>query len=187
MRRARIALARAFPDAAGRAAAALPLDRLPPFSIVGGYVALGGELDPAPVIARLTASRLTARGVRFALPVAANRAAPLVFRAADTPRAFQPDVFGVPAPPTSAPPLIPDLIIAPVLAFDRHGGRLGQGAGCYDRTLADLRAAGSVFVIGLAYAGQEVEHVPVDGNDQTLDAILTESGYIEVRKEHRCA
>ena len=182
MRRARTTLARTVPDAAARAAAALPLDRLPSFTVVGGYVALGSELDPAPVIARLTAA-----GARLALPVATNRVAALAFRGAEIPEAFQPDVFGVPAPPAGAPALVPDLIIAPLLAFDRHGGRLGQGAGCYDRTLSVLRAAGSVFVIGLAYAGQEVECVPADDHDQTLDAILTESGYIEIRKDHRCA
>ena len=70
-----------------------------------------------------------------------------------------------------------------MLAFDRFGGRLGQGAGCYDRTLADLRKAGSVFVIGLAYAGQEVERVPADARDQSLDAILTEIGYSVVGKD----
>ena len=178
MRRARRTLALSAPDAAARAAAALPLGRLPRFTVVGGYVALGGELDPAPLLARLTAA-----GARLALPVAIDRAASLVFRAADTAEAFQPDIFGIPAPPAAAPALVPDLIIAPVLAFDHRGGRLGQGAGCYDRTLAGLRAAGSVFVIGLAYAGQELDGAPIDEHDQALDAILTETGYIEVRKD----
>jgi len=74
----------------------------------------------------------------------------------------------------------PDLIIAPLLAFDRAGGRLGQGGGHYDRTIEALRARGPVFVIGLAYAGQEIEAVPCEPHDQRLDAILTEIGYIEV-------
>ena len=68
----------------------------------------------------------------------------------------------------------------PLLAFDRTGGRLGQGAGCYDRTIAALRAMGAVRVIGLAYAGQEVVRVPVGVHDQRLDGILTDTGYIEV-------
>ena len=177
MRRVRRVLARTVPNAAARAAGALPLDRLPSFAVVGGYVALGTELDPAPVIARLTAA-----GARLALPVATDRHAQLEFRAADKAEAFEFDIFGIPAPPPGARPLVPDLIIAPVVAFDHRGGRLGQGAGCYDRTLAILRATGSVFVIGLAYAGQQVDLVPTDEHDQALDAILTETGYIDIRK-----
>ena len=178
LRRARRDMARAVPDAAARAAAALPLDDLPAFAVVAGYVALGGEFDPAPLLARLTA-----HGARLVLPAAFDRASPMTFRAADDPAAFVPDVFGIPSPPPGAEALTPDLIIAPVLAFDRFGGRLGQGAGCYDRTLAVLRAAGSPWVIGLAYAGQEMDRVPVDPHDQALDAILTESGYSVLRKD----
>ena len=59
-------------------------------------------------------------------------------------------------------------------------GRLGQGAGHYDRAIANLRAIKPVFVLGLAYAGQEVDALPMEPHDQRLDAILTETGYIEV-------
>jgi 5-formyltetrahydrofolate cyclo-ligase len=95
----------------------------------------------------------------------------------------KPDAFGNPSPPASAPEVFPNLIIAPVLAFDRRGGRVGQGGGHYDRTLEALRARGEVFVLGLAYAGQEIASVPSEAHDQALDAILTETGYIEVRKD----
>ncbi len=76
--------------------------------------------------------------------------------------------------------MTPDLVLAPVLAFDRTGGRLGQGAGCYDRTIATLRAVRRVQVIGLAYAEQEVDRVPMDEHDQRLDGILTDKGYVAV-------
>ena len=49
-----------------------------------------------------------------------------------------------------------------------------------DRTLAALRSAGPIFVVGLAFAGQEIETVPREAHDQRLDAILTERGYFEV-------
>jgi 5-formyltetrahydrofolate cyclo-ligase len=116
------------------------------------------------------------------LPAAITPDAPLVFRAWAEGEPLERDVFGIPAPGAALPEVRPDIIIAPVLAFDRRGGRLGQGAGCFDRTLARARA-GDVFVIGLAFAGQEVPLVPVGPLDQGLDAILTETGYIEVRKE----
>lgn len=172
----RKALAIAAPDAAERAAALLPLERLPAFAAFGGYHALGSELDPSPLIRRLAAT-----GAMLTLPVALSRDAPLVFRAWDSRHTLVPDAVGVPAPPPSAPGLHPDLVIAPLLAFDRRGGRLGQGGGHYDRTLESLRSSRPVFVLGLAYAGQEVEPMDLDPHDQRLDAILTETGYREVQ------
>ncbi len=178
MRRRRRLLGREQPDAAARATHMLPLERLPPFTVFGAYRAQGGEMDPAPVIARLTAA-----GGALALPAAVARDASLVYRMVQTGEPLAPDAFGIPAPPSNAPPAAPQLIIAPVLAFDRRGGRLGQGAGAFDRTLAALRAAGPVFVIGLAYAGQEVDRAAFDAHDQPLDAILTERGYRVFRKD----
>ena len=58
---------------------------------------------------------------------------------------------------------------------------MGQGGGHYDRTLAALRASGPVFVLGLAYAGQEVDPMELEAHDQRLDAILTETGYRELK------
>jgi len=71
----------------------------------------------------------------------------------------------------------PDLVITPLVGFDRFGGRLGQGGGHYDQALASLRRTGPVFVLGLAFAGQEVDRLALEPHDQTLDAILTEAGY----------
>jgi len=93
-----------------------------------------------------------------------------------------PDAFGIPAPPPVAEEVLPNLVITPLLAFDRKGGRLGQGAGHYDRTLKNLKAQRAVFVLGLAYAGQELKAVPMAAHDQRLDAILTETAYIEVAR-----
>ena len=178
MRARRHALAAAAPEAAARAAAELPLDRLPAFTVVSGYRPVGSELDPWPVL-----ETLAARGAKIALPAALDRAAPLVFRLYAPGDPLAPDAFGIPSPVAGAQQVSPDLVIAPLVAFDRHGGRLGQGGGHYDRTIANLRAAGPVFVLGLAYAGQEVAEVPGEPHDERLDAILTETGYRAVRKD----
>jgi 5-formyltetrahydrofolate cyclo-ligase len=175
LRQARRALAVRFPDADSLAAARVPLDRLPAFTVVAGYHALGSELDPHALMARLAGER----AARLVLPVALARDAPLTFRAWTPGAPTHPDVFGIPGPTAQAAELVPDLIITPVLAFDRTGARLGQGAGCYDRTLANLRASRKVFVLGLAYAGQEVDGISAEPHDQRLDAILTETGYTE--------
>jgi 5-formyltetrahydrofolate cyclo-ligase len=85
--------------------------------------------------------------------------------------------MGIPAPPPSSPAAVPDLVLAPLLGFDAFGGRIGQGGGFYDRTLAALRAGAGVQLIGLAYAGQACPRLPMDAHDQRLDGVLTEEGY----------
>ena len=170
MRRRELAVAHA--GAGDHAAGHLAVGELPPFSVVAGYHSLGGEMDPWPVLRRLEAA-----GARIALPVALDRHSPLIFRAYEAGQPLEPDAVNIPAPTETAETLIPDLIIAPLLAFDREGHRLGQGAGHYDRTLEGLRSRGHVWVIGLAYAGQQIDRVPREAHDQPLDAILTETGY----------
>ena len=119
-------------------------------------------------------------GAARALPVVVVREQPLVFRLHEPGQPLAPDALGILAPAPSAPQAWPDVVFTPVLAFDRQGGRLGQGGGHYDRTLEALRARHPVLVIGLAYAGQEVDAVPTEPHDQRLDAILTETGYLPV-------
>jgi 5-formyltetrahydrofolate cyclo-ligase len=142
------------------------------FAVAAGYHPIGGELDPWPTLRRLEAA-----GARIVLPVAESRHSPLVFRAYRAGDPLQTDAAKIAAPTADAEALTPDIVITPLLAFDRHGYRLGQGGGYYDRTLQALRAQGKVWAIGLAYAGQEIDVVPRDAHDQPLDAILTESGY----------
>jgi 5-formyltetrahydrofolate cyclo-ligase len=173
MRIIRRDLARQIPDAAERLAAVVPLDLLPTWTVIAGYHPQGSEMDPRPLIAALMQTDAAA----LVLPVGEDRYEPLTFREYDPEQAEAIDAFGIPGPDVTAPERRPDLVIVPLLAFDSKGGRLGQGAGAYDRTLENLRATGGVFVLGLAYAGQEIEQVPVDPHDQRLDAILTETGY----------
>jgi 5-formyltetrahydrofolate cyclo-ligase len=169
----------AFDSSAGeRAAEQLPSKLMAGHGVVGGYQPRGGEIDPGPLLRRFAAA-----GASLALPVAISRDAPLIYRAWARGDPLEPDVFGIPAPTSSAPAVTPGLIIVPVVAFDRGGHRLGQGGGSFDRTIEALRAAGEVLVIGLAFAGQEAQTAPHEAHDQPLDAILTESGYIEVRKD----
>ncbi len=146
---------------------------------VAGYRPQGGEIDPLPLLRRFAAA-----GAQLALPAAVAVDAPLVFRAWSEGDALAPDVFGIPSPTPERLEVQPDLILAPVLAFDRRGGRVGQGAGCFDRTLEQARALGPVFVIGLAFACQEVACAPIAAHDQALDAILTENGYILAQKDN---
>ncbi len=64
-----------------------------------------------------------------------------------------------------------DIVLAPLLAFDRNGGRLGFGGGYYDTLLGDCRCR----AVGLAYSFQEVPAVPIAPHDRKLDIIVTET------------
>ncbi|QUD86585.1 5-formyltetrahydrofolate cyclo-ligase [Phenylobacterium montanum] len=178
MRALRRGLRKDVPGAAEQAAANLPQSLLGRFAVVSGYHPLGGEIDPRPLMARLQAA-----GATLALPVTLDRDAPLIFRRYWPGEPVHPDAIGVPSPAPEAAEVRPDLVITPLVAFDRRGARMGQGGGFYDRTLAALRARGPVFALGLAYAGQEVARIPGEAHDQMLDAILTETGYIPARKD----
>ena len=63
-------------------------------------------------------------------------------------------------PSPDAPERRPSLVLAPLLAFDARGTRLGYGKGYYDRAIAQLRADGRVFYLGLAYAQQQPRMSP---------------------------
>jgi 5-formyltetrahydrofolate cyclo-ligase len=85
-------------------------------------------------------------------------------------------VWGIPEPRADKAVLVPDILIVPLLAFDRAGWRLGYGGGYYDRTLRDLRARKVVTAVGLAHEEQEVDAVPHLDYDQRLDWVLRPSG-----------
>ncbi len=147
--------------------------------VVALYKALGAELDPRPL-----GETLRKAGWSLALPAAVAQDAPLVFRAWSPGEPLAHDLSGIAAPLATAEEVRPDLVIVPLLAFDRQGGRLGQGGGHYDRTLEALRGEPSPPpFIGLAYSGQARDDLPREPHDQPLDGILTEAGYIGVRKD----
>jgi 5-formyltetrahydrofolate cyclo-ligase len=76
------------------------------------------------------------------------------------------------------PRVRPDVLLVPLLAYDDHGYRLGYGGGYYDRTLAALRAAGSIKAIGLAFFAQRLGFVPRGPGDEPLDVVLTERNVV---------
>ncbi|WP_138469698.1 5-formyltetrahydrofolate cyclo-ligase [Poseidonocella sp. HB161398] len=138
---------------------------------VAGYSPIGTEIDPLPALMPLAASH------RLCLPVTHGREHPLSFHLWSPGVALSAAGFGTSAP-VEAPEAVPDLLVVPMLAFDRQGGRMGYGAGHYDRTLDRLRARGPVRAYGFAYAAQEFDALPQEPTDQPLDGIVTENGLI---------
>ncbi len=136
--------------------------RLPPGSVVAGYWPLRDEIDPRPLMLALAG-----RGHALALPVTGPRGTALAFRR------FR---FGDPSPQAEA--VTPAVLLVPLVAFDAAGGRIGHGAGFYDRTLAALRRQGPAFALGIAYAAQRQPRVPAGAHDMPLDAVATEEGLV---------
>lgn len=147
------------------------------------YAAMGSEVDPAAF-----AAAAAARGWRVAYPcmlsaidaaacgqcmcmraVAADDASAAPFIAHPT-RAFAATDID-----SSRFPIVPaealDMIVVPLVAFDRAGARLGYGGGCYDRYLPTLSPA--CQIIGIAFDEQRVDHVPTDAHDLPLPHIIS--------------
>lgn len=143
----------------------LPVDR-----IVSGYHPIGIEADVMPIM-----TALGRRGQPLCLPTTVGRDKPLVFRSWSPGDRLVSGAHDILEPADSAPAVIPDLMLIPLLAFDLAGGRLGYGGGHYDRTLASLEDKSPVK-IGVAYTGQRVDSVPMEPTDRHLDAVLNEYG-----------
>ena len=154
---------------------AFPLT-IAPGTIVSGFSALKAEINPVPLMRRLADA-----GAQLALPVVAGRGKPLIMRAWSFGAPLVSGVWGIREPAPSAPEVEPDILLVPLLAFDRAGGRIGYGAGYYDMTIAALRAKKPVVAVGIAYAAQEIDAVPVTPRDARLDLVLTEREAIDLR------
>ena len=146
--------------------------KLPLNAIVGGYYPVGDEMDVLPLLVALADG-----GITTALPVIGDNRK-LIFRAWRTGDSLESGKYDVPSPLSTAPLVVPDFLLVPLLAFARDGARLGQGGGFYDHTIAALRREGAVTVIGIAYAAQEMPALPLDLHDQRLDMVITERGEI---------
>ena len=89
------------------------------------------------------------------------------------------------AVPATGEYLEPNIVIAPLVGWDRQGWRLGYGGGFYDRSLEGLRAKHPTRAIGFAYAAQELPEAPQEPTDQQLDAIVTEDETILIDRQDK--
>lgn len=147
------------------------LARLGSATAVAAYLSNGGEVDPLPAL-----EGAIQYGLLTALPHICDKDVPMRFLrwAPGDPLVEGP--FGVRQPRDDAPELNPDLILTPLVGFDRGMRRLGQGAAFYDRAFAALPAARR---LGLAWSVQEVDRLPADTWDMPLHGVATEKEWIE--------
>lgn len=147
---------------------ALGLSAVSQAQCVATYWPMSGEVDLRPLM-----TALVARGQTVALPVVVAADQPLHFRRWWPDMPLEGGPLHTVHPPPSAGDCDPDLVLVPLLAFDRRGFRLGYGGGFYDRTLAERPTCRA---IGIAFSGQRVTHVPRLPHDRPLSAILCEDG-----------
>ena len=182
LRRAALARRDALPVAERAQAAETIAARVFPLAVadgvvVSGYMPMKSEINPLPLLRRLAEA-----GARLALPVVAGPGKPLIMRAWSFGEPLVAGVWGIRQPPAQAPATEPDILIVPLLAFDRAGHRIGYGAGYNDMTIAAARARRAVRAVGIAFAAQEVDAVPAGPRDEPLDLVLTEREVIQVRR-----
>ncbi len=159
------------------------LEQLPEFLVsenIAGYWATAGELSLHSAVARLLA-----REQHYYLPRLTNNRGELRFAPWKLGAALEPNRYGIPEPAAAAFDVAPDtldLVLLPLLAFDRHGHRLGTGGGYYDRSfafLAQLTRPSKPLLVGIGYSFQELPDLPRAHWDIPLDFIATEQELIE--------
>lgn len=151
---------------------------------ITGYWPVRGEID-----SRCLLHRLHERGAILSLPaVGEKKQRDLEFRFWTPETHLIADTFNIPAPaPESGVMEEPDILLVPLLAFDRDGFRLGYGGGYFDSVLTRLRGSTRrrpfrLLAFGLAFTNQETEDLPREPHDQPLDGVLTPSGMIRNSK-----
>jgi 5-formyltetrahydrofolate cyclo-ligase len=156
------------PGAAGHLSALLAGYRGVPLA---GYMPIRTEIDPLPAMEEAAAYG------PVGIPVIEAAGMPLKFARWEPGCALVEGAFGakIPVEPEF---FEPELLIVPLVAFSRTGGRLGYGGGFYDRTLELLRSKRSTLAVGFAFAAQELDDLPLEPTDQPLDMIVTEAGVL---------
>jgi 5-formyltetrahydrofolate cyclo-ligase len=163
--------------AAAQAIAARPFPvAVPAGAIVSGFMPMKSEINPLPLMRMLADA-----GAGLALPAVAGKGKPLTMRAYMFGESLASGVWGIREPGPDAREVFPDILLVPLLAFDRRGHRIGYGAGYYDMTIAGLRARKTVLAVGIAFAAQEIAQVPTTPRDARLDLVLTENEVIDLR------
>ena len=183
-RRRQLTAAQRIAAASGVARA---LEQLPEFltdARVAGYWAIDGELPLHSVVASLRS-----RGQQFLLPCLAGTRL-LRFAAWRPGIALESNRYGIPEPVAAADELLDaaalDIVLLPMLGFDRRGYRIGYGGGYYDTSLEFLRERREVakpVLVGIAYAAQQLDVVAPAPWDVRLDYVATENELIDCWQE----
>ncbi len=140
--------------------------------IISGYLPIGSELSPIASMKSLSAKNT------ICVPVVEKSGAPLKFAQWEYGCETEKGAYGI-AVPKEKRWVCPEILIAPLLAFDKSGNRMGYGGGFYDRTLQRLSKQTRILSIGIGFSFQEFDHIICEPTDIALDAIITEKEIFE--------
>lgn len=143
-------------------------------TVIAGYSPVRSECDPVPLM-----RSLAGKGAQLALPVVEPKDKALSFAEWRQGEQLAAGPFGILQPRANALDVEPDIILVPLVGFDRKGHRIGYGVGYYDRALKALRAKRPVIAVGIAFAIQEIDAVVAGEHDERLDLVLTERDVID--------
>lgn len=150
-----------------------------PFSLeqsIAGYWPLSEELNCLPLL-----TYLHSQCHNCSLPCVTALGTPLVFRSWSPLDSLElcplfPAGLRLMQPTPRKEVILPDIILVPILGFDRQGYRIGYGGGFYDMTIRSLRTQKKIIAIGISYACQEISPFQHEVHDEKLDYMLTEKG-----------
>ena len=146
--------------------------------VISGYWPVKGEINVLPLL-----ETLRTHGHTCVLPHVVDKLTPLIFYKWDSKTPMIQGAYGIQEPdPKASSIIIPDIILVPLLAFDTDGHRLGYGGGHYDRTIEYLKAMRKITVVGISFAYQQFDTVPIESHDHTMDYIVTERNVFKMER-----
>ena len=134
--------------------------------IIGGYYPVNFEVDDLELLKRLVKNKFN-----ISLPVIKKKFQ-MDFYEWSFSNLLKPNKYGIPEPETKNK-VYPDIILVPLVAFDKNMNRLGYGGGYYDRFIKKISKKKKIIKIGLAFSHQKIDKVPTNIYDQKLDYIVT--------------
>ena len=134
--------------------------------IVGGYYPVNFEVDDLELL-----KKFEKKNFNISLPVI-KKNSQMDFYAWSFSDPLKINKYGIPEPETKNI-VYPDVLLIPLVAFDKNLNRLGYGGGYYDRLIEKLSKKKNIIKIGLAFSIQKIDKVPINANDQKLDYIVT--------------
>jgi len=143
-------------------------------SIVAGFLPIKTEINIIPLLHELATEQC-----QLCLPVTPMEPDCLLFRTFSFGQNLELGPYNTKHPDEDSFQVFPDLVLMPLLTFDKNYYRLGYGGGFYDRTISKFRTTEQkACFVGVAYSGQAVDKVPIASTDEPMDGMLTPSGLI---------
>ena len=140
--------------------------------IIGGYYPVNHEIGDLDILRQFEKKK-----IKISLPAIKNNFK-MNFIKCSLKEPFVVNQYGIPEP-SMGKVVYPDIILVPLVAFDKNLNRLGYGAGYYDRLIQSIKKKKKILTIGLAFDFQELFSIPVSKYDQKLDYIITNKNVLQ--------